>query len=325
MIKMDQRFDDGIRVLGYGNLSKLETMMSRHFFFQLKEVSDEVTEEPRTIAQLNRYIGEGNFTHLFVPDEHFHQLEGNLKGCNVPVVELLGDHWVPWAIGKKREYVENNGVNHIIVFTDRFLEEYGDITNFYAISTGFDEPIFTDQDMERDIDVLISGSLGGKSHHTLEYYPVRNWLARVLPEIGEKEGLKVEVLDHPGYFPEDKVDYQQQYANILNQAKIAVGGTGYCRIPFKKLYEAAACGAILLSDLPVEDADFFKGRILEIDPERINSPGYEDFVREMIIDTLADYDNSKERFQPFRSEQDRFDRSYTGKALEMRVILQTIE
>jgi hypothetical protein len=97
---MSQKFNDELRVLGYGNLSKLETLMSGHFLAQLRAVSDEVTQEPRTINKLNDHIKRGSFTHLFVLDEHFHQLEGSLEKCSIPVVGLLGDHYVPWAVDR---------------------------------------------------------------------------------------------------------------------------------------------------------------------------------------------------------------------------------
>jgi hypothetical protein len=187
---------------------------------------------------------------------------------------------------------------------------------------GFDSSIFFDQGISRDIDVLISGSLG-KARHPVEVYPVRKWLADVLPEIGVKEGIRVGVFDHPGYFSENKTNHQQAYSDILNRAKIAVGGSSCWRLPLKKFYEAPASGAILLSDLPLEDTDFFRERILEVDPDLVGSNAYEDVVRRSVMETLTDY-GSKERLQPFKSEQDKFDRSYEGRALEMRKILQEI-
>ena len=42
------------------------------------------------------------------------------------------------------------------------------------------------------------------------------------------------------------------------------------------------------------------------------------------MDTLENYEKVKEEFQPFRSKQDKFDRSYQGRGLEMRAILKGI-
>ena len=320
---MNGKFKDKIRVLGFGDISKLSSIMSSHFFVQLSAVSDQMTQEPRTIDELNAYVREGGFTHVVVPDEHFHRLQGSLERCVVPVVELLGDHWVPWAVDKKKKYIEENGIKNAFVFSERFHEPYENQIQLHPVSFGFDSSVFSDQESERDIDVLIHGSLGQDTYAWA--YPVRNWLARVLPEIGIREGINVVTQNHPGYgtgFRNSKGT--KAYSHIINRSKIATGGSGHWRLPFKKFYEVPACGTILLSDIPLEDTGFFKGRILEVDPVRINSPDYEDVVRGKIMSALADYDNSKERLQPFGSEKERFYRSFDGRALEMRAILKTI-
>lgn len=319
---MDGKFNDEIKVLGYGNLSKLESMMDRHLLSQLEQVSDELTQEPRTICDLNDYILSEEYTHVIVPDENFHVLNDDFDKCVAPVTELLLDHWVPWAIERKKEYMSNNKISHAFVFSERFHEPYKGVANFHPVLCGFDTSIFLNQGVERDIDVLIHGSLGEDTNKSV--YPVRNWLSQVLPKIGEQEGLKIDALEHPGYFPDSNINHQKKYSQILNKSKIAIGGSSHWRLPLKKFYEVPACGTILLSDLPMEDVNFFKGRILEIDPNRITSKKYVDVLKGLVMDTLENYEKVRERFQPFRSKQNKFDRSYQGRALEMRAILREI-
>ena len=324
--KMARKFDDGIKVLAYGDVSKLKATMNRHFLHQLEAVSDEVTQAPSTINELNKYVRDGDFTHVVVPDEWFHKLDGTLSGCEVPVVELLGDHLVPWAIDKKKKYMDNNGIRQAIVFSDRFQEQYRGLVDMHCVLTGYDSPVFQNKNRKRDIDILIHGSLGDDTHKWV--YPVRNWLSEILPEIGEKEGLNVERLDHPGYWPDGerpKGGFTGMYSDMLNRSKIAIGGSSHWRLPLKKFYEVSACGAILLSDLPLEDKAFFEARVIGIDPKRTGSRGSEDALRRTLVDTLENYDAVKGRLQPFRSEQDRFDRSYEGRALEMRAVLAGIK
>ena len=310
-----------IKILGYANLSKLETLMDKHFLFTLHQTSDEVTQEPKTIEQLNSYIKKGNFTHLLIPDEHFHNLEGSLKNCAVPVVEFLQDHWIPSAIKRKKEYIINNKINNVITFSSRFLEPYKGIANFYPTTIGYNAEIFSDKCIERDIDILISGA---RKNHKQWVYPVRNWLAKVLPKIGKQEGIKIHFQKHPGYFPNDDRNYEQEYANLLNRAKIATGGSSHWRLPLKKLYEIPASGAILLSDIPFDDADFFRGKILEIEPKKINSQRYQEELKKNIMETLEHYDKYKKELQPFSAKKDRFSRSYRGRALKMRKIISKI-
>ena len=146
-----------------------------------------------------------------------------------------------------------------------------------------------------------------------------------MPEIGIKEGINVVTHSHPGYtLKEGEIKKTIEYANILNRAKISTGGSSHWRLPLKKFYEIPACGSILLSDLPLEDTDFFKGRIIEISPGAMNSKNYEDRLRGKIMNVLENHDKYKEVLQPFRTEKDRFDRSYEGRALEMRNILKGI-
>jgi len=322
---MSQKFKDNVRVLVHGDMSKLDGLMSRHFFNQLVAVSPELTQVPYTIRQLNDHVKRGQFTHVVIPDEHFHALDESYTSCKVPVVELLGDHFVPWAIQRKKNYIRENGIKDVFVFSNRFLDPYTHLTNCHPVLVGYDAETFKDEGKERDIDILVSGSLGQDTHRWV--YPVRNWLADVVPEIGVKEGLKVKVKQHPGYFPtkQPKKGYAEEYAGLLNRSKIAIGGSSHWRLLLKKLLEIPACGTILLSDLPVDDSGFFKNRILEVDPEKIDSSGYVDVVRRRICTALENYNSSKARFQPFRTEQDRFDRSYKGRALEMRAILAQIK
>lgn len=322
-MKRNNNFEDGIRVLGYGDFSKMEMMMSRHFLEQITEVSDEITESPRTIENLNEYLREGEFTHLFIPDENFHRLNGTLENCCVPVIELLEDHWVFWAIERKKNYLIQNGIKHTIVFTERFLEPYKSVSNFYPLTTGFSDKRFFDRNLKKDIDVLISGRV--RLDEFSWVYPVRKWFVEVLPNIANKEGLKLEFWKHPGYFPGRENNQEEQYSNILNRAKIATGGSSYWRLPLKKLYEIPSCGAILMSDLPFDDTDFFKGRIIEVNPNSLQSRNYEDDLRRMIVNTLENYDSKREILQPFRKNKDRFDRSYVGKAIEMRKIISGIK
>ncbi|MEN7982390.1 MAG: hypothetical protein ABFQ65_03000 [Nanoarchaeota archaeon] len=318
---MENKFKDNLKILMYGDISKLEITMNHHFLDQLALTSDEKTQEPRTINELNDYISKGKFTHLLIPDENFHTLEGSLEKCIVPVIELLNDHWIPWAINKKKHYIKENGVKEAIVFSPRFQEPYRELVNLHTTLTGYNNSVFKNDNLDREIDVLIHGSLGEDTYKWV--YPVRNWLADVLPEIGVKEGIKIEHWKHPGYWPKKDSPKSSivKYSKILNKSKIAIGGTSYWKLLLKKFYEASACGAILLSDLPMEERSFFKGKIIEIDSIKMHSKKYVEEVKSKILWVLENYENVKKELQPFRNQQDIFNRSYQGRALEIRAII----
>ena len=312
------------KILMYGDLDKLKSLMDSHFLDQLTLVSDYQTQEPKTIKELNEYVSAGGYTHVLVPDEHFHKLEGSLKNCIVPIIELLGDHWIPWAIKRKREYMKENGIKNAIVFSKRFQKPYKNTAGLETVLFGYKDSEFYNKNKDRDIDVLIHGSLGEDTYKWV--YPVRNWLAEILPEIGVKEGINIVYWKHPGYdrIEGNQKNFLEDYSNILNKSKIAIGGSSHWRLPLKKFYEATACGAILLSDLPLEDKEFFENRILEIKPEKITKKEYAEDVRKMITETLLNYDKLKIDLNPFRAEQDRFNKSYKGRALDIRKIVSRI-
>jgi hypothetical protein len=319
-------FDDGLKVLAYGNVSKLESTMNHHFLDQLKEVSDEITQTPKTMEELNDYVTQNHFTHIIIPDEHFHILNGSLKGCVVPVIELLGDHWIPWAIDRKKDYLVENGIEHVFVFSNRFLEPYGTVSSFYHVNTGFNLDFFYDKGLQKDIDILIHGSLGEDT--TRDVYPVRNWLASVIPKIGEQYGLNVFYYKHPGYWHDSKnrpnKEFIEDYSDIINRSKIAIGGSSKWRLLLKKYYEVPSCGTVLIGDLPFDDSDFFKNNMIDIDPQKINEKDYEQCIARKILDVIDNYSVIKKKLQPFQSDSQRFARSYKGRALEMRSVLSNI-
>lgn len=320
---MGINYQDGLKVLGYGNLDKLKSTMNNHFYDQINLVSDEMTQTPKNLDELNEYVLDNKFTHVFIPDEHFHNLEGSFSGCKVPVVEFLKDHWIPWAVDRKRKYILDNGIKDIIVVSERFHDFYQDITNLHAVLPGFDSSVFFDKKLNRDIDVLIHGSLGEDTFKWV--YPVRNWLAETLPEIGIKEGINVLSWKHPGYWNGEFEKGTIPYSNVINNSKIAIGGSSHWKLPLQKFYEVPACNTILLSDLPKGDKDFFKGKILEIDSRKIKCNGYEDTLRRKIMDTLDNYEKFKVKLQPFTSDELKFSKSLEGKALEIRNVLSKIK
>ena len=71
---MSEKFKDNLNVLVYGDIDKLKANSNHHFFDQLYAVSDCMTQGPKTIRELNIYISNGEYTHVFSPDEHFHNL-----------------------------------------------------------------------------------------------------------------------------------------------------------------------------------------------------------------------------------------------------------
>ena len=136
---MTGKFNDGLNVLAYGDIDKLATNMNHHFLDQLSVVSDEMAQEPRTLGELNDYVIFRGITHILIPDEHFHRLHGTLEGCVVPVVELLGDHFIPWAIDRKQNYLIKNGIKDAFVFTERFLSHYQGFVRCHPVLIGFDD------------------------------------------------------------------------------------------------------------------------------------------------------------------------------------------
>jgi len=214
---------------------------------------------------------------VLLPDLHhaipwlWTDLWAGIERSNRPVVWHLVDQGS--EISKRRAVWERIQPAAVLInYSERDLTTYGydDLRERYGtdvlyVPCGFDGIEFhaPAADAERDIDLLISGA-----QNPYEAYPMRNRIKQAARTLaGEFRVLEV---GHPGYWETTGVVEgrgQAQYGDLLRRSRLATTGTGYSGIT-RKYWEAAACGAIGVGDLPRDQPERprFVGSSLEVDP-----------------------------------------------------------
>ncbi len=111
-------------------------------------------------------------------------------------------------------------------------------------------------DNHRPYDILVAGCMAK------EIYPFRHRLKEIVEDMKD---LNVHVYRHPGYRINEVEKQRDMYCDALRKSKIVIGCTSIYKYPLFKHLEAAACGAIMASDLPKGHA--YDDLCIRLDPE----------------------------------------------------------
>ena len=100
------------------------------------------------------------------------------------------------------------------------------------------------------------------------YYPHRYRLMRLGVKVFRKRGWKVTVLPHPGYTlpPREGTVVGEDFARMLNRAKIAFTCSMRYNYALAKYAEIAACRTLPAGDIPGERQEFFRDALLSLEP-----------------------------------------------------------
>ena len=184
-----------------------------------------------------------------------------LDKINIPKGVLYWD--VQKTQSEFRKFVEHNRIDFIFSFyRDAFLYYFPDYApKFRWLPNHAYTEIHRDYGLEKDIDFLLMGQVCPR------IYPLRDRIVR------EMRGRKNFVYyPHPGYkdFPRNTKGSElvgENYARIINRAKIFFTDDSIYRFPIAKYFEAPAGKALLLApgSKELEDLGFINGRtFLEI-------------------------------------------------------------
>ncbi len=123
---------------------------------------------------------------------------------------------------------------------------------------------------------ILSGAISG-------LYPWRQLLA------ANHEMLEIDMLRHPGYH--SRGSHTTRYLDFINGYKVAICTSSMFGYSLRKLVESIACGCVVITDLPPDDA------LPEIDESLIrvspSTPLAE--LREIVDSTEASYSEEKQR------------------------------
>ena len=174
------------------------------------------------------------------------------------------------------------------LFNQTYSDSVRRQVRFHALPRGVDTRLFYDRQLERDIDVCLLGAMG-------DFYPLRGL---VHESLSHQSWLRYFHQPHPGYRytaslsqgapPQQTLGLcGEAYAQVLARSKVFVSCTGKYNLPFIKISEVLASGAVLMCDRPcgadelglVDDVNYvpidavnFMGRLQDLlhDPPRLN-------------------------------------------------------
>ena len=189
-----------------------------------------------------RYLLDDNFRYF---------PRGVEKISDIPKVMWINDFW--HMTSEQWDWtLLGHGFNHVIAtYSPPFLRESDFMATyssrlrghvqFYPLSRGINSQIFKDYGEPRSIDVTLLGARG-------EFYPLREYFHQSL---ANQTWFSYFSNPHPGYiFDQSTTLSGHSYAKVLSRSRIFVSCTGRYSLPFIKIFEVLASGALLMCDRP---------------------------------------------------------------------------
>ena len=120
--------------------------------------------------------------------------------------------------------------------------------------------VFFDAHLPKTIDLLLCGSIG-------KHYPLRIKLREVLSLMPKKYVCKE--YKHPGYLHSDSFTdvYLKDFAQAINRSRICITCTSKYKYRLGKMVEIPMCGSVLACDLPNQDQDELRDKMIVIDDQ----------------------------------------------------------
>lgn len=148
---------------------------------------------------------------------------------------------------------ENDCINYQTIYYKQVHYK----TKFIHIPHCAEKTIFKDLKLNKDIDILLCGSIG-------RHYPLRQRLKALIPKF--PKSIKIHEHHHPGYINSDAFTdkYLIDFSQIINRSKICLTCTSNYKYRLGKMIEIPMCNSVLACDLPDQDQATFKEIMIEI-------------------------------------------------------------
>ncbi len=131
---------------------------------------------------------------------------------------------------------------------------------FVNISYPINPEMFYAKDVEKQIDILLTGAIDSK------IYPLRHRFREMI-KAGAFKPFHAVVRNHSGYRIDDPHAEAIAYASALRSAKICLADTSCYGYAAEKYHEIPACGSVLCGNLPDERQSEFSKFMIVIDPD----------------------------------------------------------
>lgn len=173
------------------------------------------------------------------------------KVTGVPKVMWINDFW-HMTPAQWESTLLGNGFQYVIstysppfltesVFSSFFSESIRSEVHFFTCPRGINGDIFRDYGEDRSVDVTLLGAMS-------QFYPLRGYFHQTL---SHQSWINYFHRHHPGYsFDQESSLTGEAYAQALARSKVFVSCTSQYKLPFIKIYETLACGALLMCDRP---------------------------------------------------------------------------
>jgi len=239
-------------------------VQASHYFMQelAKETDLRISHASGSIREI---IEAMDFEPEFVYLHDYYEIESHkltgLKELKQPYAVRLHD--LHFDIEGRRQLLTDEGVQHVFTYyRDRFIEWYPEhASNMIWNPHHVNPEVFYDYQLDRNIDILLTGAMFSNIYPLRIDYLNRFW--------GRPGFLYV---PHPGYIQfkegESHPHGGENFAKLLNQAKICVTCDSVYKYPLMKYFEITACNSLLMapSSQELRDLGFVPGEnFVEVD------------------------------------------------------------
>ena len=178
-----------------------------------------------------------------------------------------------WDIKYTINEINESKVNLIICHHENDMKKYLNTINIfksiyvyapmYHIPHCAETSIFYDRKINKEIDILLCGSIG-------IHYPLRQRFREVLKIL--QNNYICREYQHPGYIHSDSFTnvYLEDFAEHISKSKICLTCTSKYKYRLGKMVEIPMCNSVLACDIPDQDVDTFKEIMIVLDEKMSN-------------------------------------------------------
>ena len=127
-----------------------------------------------------------------------------------------------------------------------------DIWGFYV-----NPDVFYNRGLPKKYDLLLYGFINN-------WYPLRAKMKEVLLFLKQKTGLRIKIIDHPGYYNEELVAQlprNEQLSILLSESRFTLISSSYFRLLLKKYYEVPMT---IIGDIPETYMDLLDNKVIDL-------------------------------------------------------------
>ena len=227
------------------------------------------------------------------------------KNISYPKCLRYNEMWdTRWTLREIGESGCNLVICHHLNDCNRYKSMNINGVSFIYIGHCIEPAVFKDYKLQKKYDLMLGG------HVSQRHYPLRARLRNIL--IGLERRYRIYIHPHPGYDLKDAHTnkYLIEFAQRINESRIAVTCSSKYRYRLGKYVEIPACNTVIAADLPHDNADDYNYMI------QLDNTMSDGQIRDKLIQYLENTDKYEEKL--FLGKE--FVKGYTWDKYAERVI-----